>query len=435
MTQLQASPVFVQFMEHARRDPARIAILHPQIRIHYGQVAEAVEGFAAQMEARGVGAGTAVCLHSRALTTNLNMALAASRLGARLLNLQPDQTQDAATIHFHSSDAEGPIPGASHAIDAAWSTGAAKSAAVAKGVDPLAQLDALAEFLPENTLWASPLRPDSPAFVLRALAVLARGGTIVPTANAAFLAEAKVNVISAPAAGFSLMLPGNSLQDTLRLADVTDVVCTAEQVAALLQRVPAVRQVLVLPGGVAHVNHFTGPPQQWRGHSVGGEIEIIDGAGKPLAGGGQGQIRPKPLGGEVKAPGDIGTRSANGVVLVTAPAAHVAVMNGQAQSLIDIDTLITAVEGVKDAVAFKNPKAGAIDELFAFIVIEEGYNESQLKAIIRSRITERFGAAFAPRVIQPVAGLPRGLDELPDRKACAAFILKLDAQRAATGES
>ena len=434
MTKLHASTVFAQFMEQAKRDPAKVAILHPQIRISYGQIAEAAEGFAAQMEAKGVAPGTKVCLHSRALTTNLNMALAASQLGARLLNLQPDQAPDASTLHFHSSDAEGPVPAGSHGIDAAWSTGNAKSRAVAEGFDLLAQLDAMGEYLPQQTVWASAMRPDSPAFVMRALAVLARGGTIVPTTNEAFPAEAQVNVFSAPAADCGRLLRGGSLKSTLRLADVTDLVFTAEQASSLLGLVPGVRQVLTLPGGVAHVNYFGAQPGQWLGHAIGGEIEIVDGGGKLADADAQGQIRLKPLGGEAMRTGDFGRRSVNGVLFVTAPASHAATINGHAQSLAEIDKLITAVDGVKDAATFKNPKPGAVDELFAFIVIEEGYNKSQLKAIIRSRISEKFGAAFAPRVIQPVAGLPRGPDGLPDRKACAAFFLMHEAQRAAARE-
>ena len=88
-----------------------------------------------------------------------------------------------------------------------------------------------------------------------------------------------------------------------------------------------------------------------------------------------------------------------------------------------IDSEIAGIVGIRDVVVFKYPKPSAIEELYAFVVFEEGFNQSQLKAIVRSRYIEKFGDKCALRAIQGIIAVPRLHDKRPDRKACAALIL------------
>jgi acyl-coenzyme A synthetase/AMP-(fatty) acid ligase len=105
------------------------------------------------------------------------------------------------------------------------------------------------------------------------------------------------------------------------------------------------------------------------------------------------------------------------------------VLDGHTVDLLALEAALAALDGISDAVLFKNPKSGAADELFAFVVIEEGYNLAQLKALTRSLCRQKIGAWAAPRVVQVIARVPRLADGLPDRTACGRLILELAAER------
>ena len=121
---------------------------------------------------------------------------------------------------------------------------------------------------------------------------------------------------------------------------------------------------------------------------------------------------------------DLASWSEDGALLLKATSTHVANIGGRAIDLNTIDSEISGIVGIRDAVVFKYPKPGVTDELYAFVVFEEGFNQSQLKAIVRSRCKEKFGERYAPRAIQGITAVPRLHDRRPDRKACAALIFE-----------
>ncbi len=58
-------------------------------------------------------------------------------------------------------------------------------------------------------------------------------------------------------------------------------------------------------------------------------------------------------------------------------------------------------------------------------MLEEGTNKLQAVASARHAISEKLGDYAVPRVMQPVAAMPRRADGAPDRAACAGMGLRI----------
>ena len=285
--------------------------------------------------------------------------------------------------------------------------------------------------LPQPLKWTSTLPPDSREFIVRGLACLANGGTIVASQDPLFRQAAGVNAVTGSAHTLlNLLAAGNGVAAALKLADITDDMYVADEIGTLLKIVATVRQVYAVPSiGPAFVNLFyaVGEGVLSHGSVLIDEIEIVDENAVPVEAGKSGAIRIKlnSKSDDWIETNDFASWSKDGTLLVKATSIHVANIDGHTIDLTTIDSEISGIVGIRDAVVFKNPKAGAIDELFAFVVFDDGFNHSQIKAIIRSRCSDKFGDKCAPRVIQGIAAVPRLNTRRPDRKACAVLILEL----------
>ena len=425
--------LFESVCQQALVNPSALAIAHPQLRLTFEQLAASASGFAAQMERRGVHRGSSVTLWSKAMTTNLNMAIALSFLGADFVPYEEIIDAASTDYHFHTRDFDSFTPGASIEIDHTWASGTPN----AKSVGEKGQFGdfgwyvaSMSKDLPPVLKWASTLPPDSREFIVRALACLAKGGTIVASQDPSFHQAAGVNAVTGPAQTLlDLLAAGNGMRAELKLADITDDIYVAEEIDALLNIVPTVRQVYAVPGiGPAFVNLFHSVAQGalWHGSALIDKIELVDENAVPVEAGTTGAIRIKLDSKSEKwiEAGELASWSKDGALLVKATTSHVANIGGHVIDLNTIDSEIAAIVGIRDAVVFKYPKPGAADELYAFVVFEEGFNQSQLKAIVRSRCMEKFGDKCAPRAIQGITAVPRLHDRRPDRKACAILILE-----------
>ncbi len=425
--------LFGRVYQQALKNPSALAIAHPQLRLTFGQLAASAFGFAAQLEKRGVHRGSIVTLWSKAMTTNLNMAIALSFLGADFVPHEEVIGATGADYHFHTPDFDRSVPGESIAIDPTWVSGTPKAESVEeKGRvgDFGWYVASMTQGLPPSLRWASRLPPDSQEFIVRALACLANGGTIVASQDPLFHQAEGVNALTGSAqALLNLLAAGNDTSASFKLADITDDIYGAEEIGALLKIVPSVRQVYAVPSiGPAFVNlfHSVAEGAQSHGTAIIDEIELVDENSVPVEAGKTGTIRIKL---DSKSDNwintnDLASWSTDGALLVNATSIHVANIGGHAIDLNTVDSEIAGVVGIRDVVVFKYPKPSAIEELYAFVVFEEGFNQSQLKAIVRSRWMEKFGAKFALRAIQGITAIPRLHDKRPDRKVCAALILE-----------
>ena len=97
-----------------------------------------------------------------------------------------------------------------------------------------------------------------------------------------------------------------------------------------------------------------------------------------------------------------------------------------------LDRILRSTRGIREAITFKNPKVNAPDEVFAFVIYEDGVNQIQAAETARIRVEELMGPVFAPKVIRGVSGLPRHADGTADRQACAKLILEISAAKTTT---
>lgn len=179
-------------------------------------------------------------------------------------------------------------------------------------------------------------------------------------------------------------------------------------------------------------------------------VELVNAAGQPVQEGSDGilrirngyMVRDGYVGDPVATaeafrdgwfyPGDVGSVDDAGVFQFRNRMDHIVNIEGAKVNAYTVDMVFRATRGIRDAIVFRNPKPGAIDELFAFVVFDQQTNRIQAIESAKYAIRERFGQRLVPRVIRPVAGIPRKQDGTPDRQACADIILSISAAREGT---
>ncbi len=124
-------------------------------------------------------------------------------------------------------------------------------------------------------------------------------------------------------------------------------------------------------------------------------------------------------------PGDMARQDSDGRLHFLDRKETVINLFGAKFNALFIDRVMRSTQGITDAICFKNPKPGAKDELFAFVVFDEAANRLQATASLRFALSEQFGDLVVPRVIQPVNQVPRRPDGTPDRAECAAMVLRV----------
>ena len=108
-------------------------------------------------------------------------------------------------------------------------------------------------------------------------------------------------------------------------------------------------------------------------------------------------------------------------------------IGGSKVHALGVERILVATDGITDAACFLNPKEGAKEELFAFVVIEDGKNPLQVVASAKYGCGEKLGPNFVPRVLRPVAAIPRKANGHPDRALCAQQVLDVAAKLKPSG--
>ena len=447
-----STSLYGRFHDVARARPDAIALSHPQLQLTYRQLLGSVDGFAASLAEHGVATGTTVALVSIALTTNINMVLALSCLGASGVLAGAGKSPDAprsdltvgareggrdlrdGTVEIrtgwlgaklspeHAARSSEIRPGAGLSSLRVESIGAGQWEHTAE-TELLRRIALYAEGGPTDLRWATTLVPWSYEFMLRALACLLAGGTIVTTEDRDFFNVSRVTRLSGSVRSLQTTFSQGARLPAMEQIDCVEPVLTERTVRSLLESAPMLRQVFDLSGtGPSYRTDFRleGGIVVASGTALDATLEIAEDGG----------LRIKATGAaEWSAPGLVARWGDNSALFVSAAPPNVVMINDHTVDLQVLDAEVAAIEGISDAVLFKNPKPGAEDELFAFVVIEEGYNLGQLKALARSHCRQKGGAWAAPRVVQPIARVPRLPNGLPDRTACNALILELAASR------
>lgn len=463
---------------HAKRaltDPDSPAIVFPDQALSHDQIRRLGLAFAAKMRAAGIGPGSRVQLRTPDPVLVLAVLLGSAWVGAEFFPFAGDNATPAALAITHyvydPKVKAAPVPGAL-ALDETWSPAVAPafdSAVTGDGEQPWLWVHTSGTTGLPKFLWlsqrmviqrsqavADEFRPGSRhvllahcysrPFLARAAAALLNGSTLyfglqphqwhptgidIVSGSRSLIGSVLGGAILQPRAA-RIELAGSRLPDAeaIALLDSFDLVDdtygaseTSKSYSTLWQRDATKRPVAT-------------------GRMRDSVIEVIDADAVQVPPGERGIVRvrnsymvagylddPRASADAFRDgwfyPGDVALVEADGRLRIADRADHVVNIMGNKVSAFVVDQLLRTAPGVLDAICFRNPKPDAPDELFAFVVFDERANRLQAVASARHAVSERVGEYAVPRVIQPLAGIPRRSDGAPDRAACAEMVLRV----------
>ncbi|MFC3088713.1 class I adenylate-forming enzyme family protein [Tabrizicola soli] len=123
-------------------------------------------------------------------------------------------------------------------------------------------------------------------------------------------------------------------------------------------------------------------------------------------------------------PGDIGHWTPRGALEVIGREDDLMSVGGVKVYATLIDLMMSVVPGVQEAICFKNPKAGAADELLAFVKFDPLVNRADCIERIRQSITDKFGVMLPIRNIHAIDAIPRNENGKPLRAVAQKMILE-----------
>lgn len=474
--------IYGALMTQVREHPDAPAIIFPDLSFSYEKLNRLAVAFASKMSNAGVGTNSTIMVQCSDPLVVIATLLATSRLGASIvqdnegLSLPPDLK---VTHHFHTIEPERTPAAGSVLIDTLWGPSHNPQQTEVVEVDPdkpwlyvytsgttglpkfLAWTQRMvcdrsqavaADFVGGKTRFASLMPCNSRAFIARAMAALFNGATIVEGKDIEFWHQAGVTMVSGSVAQmlgfFGRHAPGRRFP----LAEVFGSKLSKADTQTLLKSFECVHDVF----GASEANKLFANVSTLgedgtvatKGQALDSTIEILDSEGELAAPGMPGILRirnPYLATGYVSDPvatresfrdgwfysGDVAAWGERGTLEVFNRTDNILNIRGVKINALVLDHVLRSVSGIRDAACFKHPRIDAPNQLFAFVVFEEGCNRLQVMEIARQECRTKLGPAMVPDAIRGIGGIPRGPNGMPDRKACAALLLKIDSRRQA----
>lgn len=184
------------------------------------------------------------------------------------------------------------------------------------------------------------------------------------------------------------------------------------------------------------------------GRKLDSEIEIVDRDGQPVAAGETGLVRvrnpylaPGYLGQPEKTaqsfregwfyPGDIGFWTVDGALDIIGREDDLMSIGGVKVYAGLIDMILSVVPGVQEAICFKSPKAGAANQLLAFVRFDPLVRRDECCEAIRKAVSDRFGLLLSMGNIHAIDRIPRDENGKPQRALAQKMVLEKAALRQA----
>jgi acyl-CoA synthetase (AMP-forming)/AMP-acid ligase II len=170
-------------------------------------------------------------------------------------------------------------------------------------------------------------------------------------------------------------------------------------------------------------------------------VEIVDQGDRPLPSGREGAVRVRgptlvagyhdnaaATGRNFRGgwfyPGDLGTRTADGMLRITGRVEDAIVRDGVSLSPVPLEEAIRGVPGVRDAAVFALEGAAGVSEISAAVVIEAGADVQAIRAGVRARLGDR-----GPARLFVIDSLPRSAGGKVKRRALADLARRRLAER------
>lgn len=301
------------------------------------------------------------------------------------------------------------------------------------------------DFPYQQTVLATPAPVMSRMFWARALATLLQAGAIADSYSVSFWARSGVNLVAGSPVQVYDFFQKYPAPRKFRRAEVGGAKIAEEVIATLLDNV----DLVVDSYGAAETNKSfeneirRGPDGSVsvRGVRLDSEVEIIADNGAPCGAGELGTVRvrnPYLIPGylddaEATAryfkegwfyPGDVATWGANKELVIIGRSDDVINLGGYKLNAGLLDMFLSRVPGIKEAIAFQNPKSNAVSKVLVLAVFEAGTQPYEVMEAASQQMRQGLGVVVSPSAFRAVTAIPRDSDGDPDRKACQAMVMK-----------
>lgn len=473
----EAKNVGREFLSVAEKAAKAPALIYPDREYSFSELANLVKAFAQRFRENGVDHNSTLHVTSSDTLIYLASAFASALLGARFVQFAGElevlknvgvthwfsdglvEDSHAKTVLFDEgwSPAEVNLSSASNyctsnenepwlVVHSSGTTGYPKFFHVTHQMVLLRSRAVADQFQSPEARLCSLFPCFSRPFLSRALAALLCGRAIVVGGGPPFWKEAGVTMVSGSPQQVRALYDRCDFSERFAMIELLG----ARMEEALTQKLLNNFDLIDGTYGAGETNKTWSNMTRWNsdgsihrwGVARDSEMEIVDNSGKPVPVGSVGELRIRnpylarsyledpeatalAFRGDWFYPGDLAFWSENDVLEIVGRDDDVINVRGQKISGIAIDREISQVDGIAGAVCFRNPKSGADDELFAFVVFEESSNKMQSIATAKYRCGAKFGRDFVPRVFREIGQIPLKPDGKPDRRACADFILSV----------
>lgn len=416
----------LEFIRVADENPDYLAIATDTLPITYDNLKSVVESFALRMSQLGIDRDAFVIMHTNDMVAALTGVLASSLLGCRFafasktLALAPELTAthviatsemkladhlratviDESWTPHKAFETEKPLanyPG-SESEDDPWlytatsgTTGLPKIIALSQRIVWERSMAARADYVPHYTKFVPLFGCTARPFLSRALSALLSPCTIVEGKDFEFWHSQGANLVVGSPEQVRDELQGKELAHRFEQLHVGGGKLDPDLAQELLQHFETVVNLY----GASETNRTfrnvfsldSNGNLQLKGEKLDSEIEIVDDNGLPCDIGEMGEVRIRnsylALGyvnnRDAQArnfrdgwfyPGDIAEWGVNGELIIIARVDDLINLGGTKVDARTTENALRMVKGVKDAIAFKNPRADSRSELVAFVELE-----------------------------------------------------------------
>lgn len=475
----QSKNIGFAFLQVAREFPEFPAIMSENYTLSYGQLWGSVHGLATRLQSHGVNRESIVALNTGEKFVSLTMLLATSLLGCQFIVANPVLARAkivTPTHFFRSPDASGSSEVDFIEIDREWFAAADQNLPNADGLpgyanenDPWLILNtsgttghpkfvvlsqriafdrtaAISDDFPKASVtFASLFGCTSRPFFARALGALLNGCAIVDSLDVTFWEVCGVNFVCGSPSQAVKAFEEQAIQRKFKRIEVSGAKLTDVMARQLLQNFETVVDVYGASETNKAYSNLVSLDEAGEIHLVGNpvpttRVEIVHDDGSECQVGKIGSVRicnDYTVEGYLNAPdltaksfrdgyffpGDRAYRSETGALCVVNREDNVFNLGGNKVDATLVDTVMAHVEGVRDAICFKNPKPQAIDELLAFIELEDGAESARVVSELEVVCLQKLGYLIAPKKYHLIDHVPRGEGGQAMRRECEKLLL------------
>lgn len=281
--------------------------------------------------------------------------------------------------------------------------------------------------------------------MIRAIAALASGHTLIDTRNANFAQSSGANIVCASPQQIVTWAPELVFDPKIPLLQVSGAKVEKQEIERMLQSFDVVEDVYGSNETIkSHVNVYTLESDGLNcvGKTSSLFVEIVGENGQPCQKGVAGKVRvktpymidgylndPEATRSHFKSgwfyPGDLGRILKDNVLEILGRQSDVINVGGEKLLLSDIDQYILQTEGIVLASCFRNPVPNAASPLAACLVLEKGANARFAVESAYQNCVAKIGHFSAPRMFLVVDGLEQTQDSVVIRKKAVSTFVKM----------